>query len=84
MFARSSMRAARLVPLVALLLTLLPVRVTRAADVVATVAGSFQSEIGCPGDWQPWCDASLMSDPDGDGTYTFTVPAGGLPVGDYE
>ena len=50
----------------------------------ATVAGSFQSEIGCPGDWQPSCDLSLMSDPDGDGVYTFTIPAGTLPVGAYE
>ena len=23
--------------------------------LIATVPGNFQAEIGCPGDWQPWC-----------------------------
>lgn len=73
-----------LIPLLALLAGLLPPRAVRAAEVVATVAGSFQSELGCPGDWQPQCDRSLMRDPDGDGTYTFSIPAGGLPIGAYE
>ncbi len=84
MSIRTKNRIATLLPLLALLLGLLPYRAAGAAQVVATVAGNFQSEIGCPDDWQPWCDNSLMSDPDGDGTYTFTVAAGGLPVGDYE
>jgi pullulanase-type alpha-1,6-glucosidase len=47
--------------------------------VIATVAGSFQSEVGCPGDWAPSCLRSMMQDPDGDGLYVFTasLPAGG-------
>ncbi len=49
---------------------------------IATAAGSFQSELGCPGDWQPDCLRSWLQDPDGDGTYTLTTDA--LPVGDYE
>ena len=24
-------------------------------SVIATVPGNFQSELGCSGDWQPWC-----------------------------
>jgi glycosidase len=49
---------------------------------IAVVAGNFQSELGCPGDWQPGCVASLMSDADGDGTFTFATSA--LPPGAYE
>ncbi|WPB78414.1 pullulanase-type alpha-1,6-glucosidase [Archangium violaceum] len=47
--------------------------------VIATVAGSFQSEVGCPGDWAPSCLRSMMQDPDGDGIYVYsaTIPAGG-------
>ncbi len=40
-------------------------------SVIATVPGSFQSEMGCPGDWQPECLRSWLQDPDGDGTYQF-------------
>ncbi|MCB1054338.1 MAG: pullulanase-type alpha-1,6-glucosidase, partial [Acidobacteria bacterium] len=50
--------------------------------VIATAAGSFQSELGCSGDWQPWCLASWLQDPDGDGIYTFSTTK--LPAGDYE
>jgi pullulanase-type alpha-1,6-glucosidase len=50
--------------------------------VIATVPGSFQSEIGCPGDWQPDCLRSLLQDPDGDGVYEFRTSA--LPAGVYE
>ena len=50
--------------------------------VIATLAGSFQSELGCPADWQPWCLRSWLQDPDGDGIYTFST--GKLPAGDYE
>src|SRR3954452_3489890 len=49
---------------------------------VAVVAGSFQSELGCPGDWQPDCLSSRLEDPDGDGAYTFETTA--LPAGNYE
>ena len=44
--------------------------------------GSFQSELGCPGDWQPDCLRSWLQDPDGDGTYSFETTA--LPAGSYE
>ena len=49
---------------------------------IATAPGSFQSEIGCSGDWQPDCLRSWLEDPDGDGTYTFTTTA--IPQGSYE
>jgi hypothetical protein len=51
-------------------------------SVIAVATGSFQSELGCPGDWQPDCLRSWLQDPDGDGIYTFTTR--GLPAGNYE
>jgi hypothetical protein len=50
--------------------------------IIATVPGSFQSELGCPGDWQPDCLRSWLQDPDGDGIYSFSTTA--IPAGDYE
>jgi pullulanase len=50
--------------------------------VIATAPGSFQSELGCPGDWDPGCLRSWLQDPDGDGIYTFATRA--LPPGNYE
>ncbi|HEX4982187.1 MAG TPA: alpha-amylase family glycosyl hydrolase, partial [Ilumatobacteraceae bacterium] len=50
--------------------------------VIATAAGSFQSELGCPGDWQPECLRSMLQDPDGDGTYRFVTTD--IPAGSYE
>jgi len=44
-------------------------------STIAVAAGSFQAELGCPGDWQPDCLRSWLQDPDGDGTYTFTLTA---------
>jgi hypothetical protein len=49
---------------------------------VPVAVGSFQSELGCPGDWQPDCLRSWLEDPDGDGTATFQTTA--LPAGSYE
>lgn len=49
---------------------------------IAVAPGSFQSELGCPGDWQPDCLRSWLQDPDGDGTYAFVTDA--LPAGNYE
>jgi len=49
---------------------------------IATLPGSFQSELGCPGDWDPSCLRSWLQDPDGDGTYTFSTAS--LPAGNYE
>jgi hypothetical protein len=52
------------------------------ASVIATAAGSFQSELGCPADWDPGCLRSWLQDPSDSGTYSFTTTA--LPKGDYE
>ncbi len=43
-----------------------------------TVAGSLQSEIGCPTDWDPACPASRLDFDTGDGLWhgVFTLPAG--------
>jgi glycosidase len=49
---------------------------------IVTAPGSFQSELGCPGDWQPDCLRSWLQDPDGDGTFTFQTDD--LPAGNYE
>ncbi len=51
-------------------------------SVIATVPGSYQSELGCPGDWQPDCLRSWLQDPDGDGTYYFSTTD--IPAGSYE
>jgi len=51
-------------------------------SVIAVAPGSFQSELGCPGDWQPDCLRSWLQDPDGDGIYAFSTTA--LPAGSYE
>jgi glycosidase/fibronectin type 3 domain-containing protein len=51
-------------------------------SVIAVAPGSFQSELGCPGDWSPDCLRSWLQDIDGDGIYTFETTA--LPAGSYE
>src|SRR2546427_520052 len=51
-------------------------------SVIAVAPGSFQSELGCPSDWDPSCLRSWLQDPDGDGVYTFETTA--LPKGSYE
>lgn len=51
---------------------------TATPSAVALV-GSLQSEIGCPGDWQPDCAASMLLPVEGSATLyraTFDVPAG--------
>jgi pullulanase-type alpha-1,6-glucosidase len=53
-----------------------------AQDPIVTAAGSFQDELGCPGDWDPSCMRSWLKDIDGDGTYTFSTTA--IPSGSYE
>jgi glycosidase len=52
------------------------------SSTIATAAGSFQSEIGCPGDWQENCLRSWLQDPDSDGIYSFSTLA--IPFGNYE
>src|SRR5690606_19925211 len=51
-------------------------------SIIANVPGSYQSEIGCPDDWQPWCLRTLLQDIDGDGIYTYSTAA--IPAGFYE
>lgn len=47
------------------------------APAPVTLAGSFQSELGCPGDWQPDCTRTdLAVQPNGHAAGTFTIPAG--------
>ncbi|HEY0142103.1 MAG TPA: pullulanase-type alpha-1,6-glucosidase [Thermoanaerobaculia bacterium] len=48
---------------------------------IVTAPGSYQSEIGCGGDWAPDCLRSWLQDPDGDGLFTMAVH---LPAGNYE
>ncbi|HEY3003615.1 MAG TPA: alpha-amylase family glycosyl hydrolase, partial [Kribbellaceae bacterium] len=58
-------------------LVAVPLPRATAADRVVTIAGSLQSELGCPGDWQPSCPQSELT-PAGGTSYRrdFTVPAG--------
>lgn len=49
---------------------------------IITLAGSFQSELGCTADWAPSCLAAMMFDQNGDGTFQFTTDD--LPTGSYE
>lgn len=60
----------------ALLLGLVTAAAASPASV--TIAGSLQSELGCPGDWDPACVATHLAYDAGDDVWqaTFTVPAG--------
>jgi glycosidase len=49
---------------------------------IVVAPGSFQSEMGCAGDWDPACMRSWLQDPDGDGTYTLSTTQ--IPPGSYE
>lgn len=49
---------------------------------IITLAGSFQSQVGCSGDWQPNCLAAWMHDDDGDGIWEWSTQA--LADGSYE
>jgi glycosidase len=51
-------------------------------STIAVAPGSFQSELGCSGDWDPSCLRSWLQDIDGDGIYGFETTA--LPAGSYE
>jgi hypothetical protein len=50
-------------------------------SIIAVAAGSFQSELGATGDWDPANLRSWLQDPDGDGIYSFSAI---LPAGNYE
>ncbi|MDX1993461.1 MAG: extracellular solute-binding protein [bacterium] len=45
-----------------------------------TLVGSLQDEAGCPAEWDPACEVTVMTD-DGGGQWSITVT---LPAGDYE
>lgn len=49
-----------------------------AEPISVTIAGSFQSEVGCPGDWRPDCAATHLTFDANDGVWqgTFSIPAG--------
>ncbi|WP_421734590.1 pullulanase-type alpha-1,6-glucosidase [Cellulomonas sp.] len=49
-----------------------------AADRTVALVGSLQSELGCPGDWQPDCTTTDLALTATEGVYSadFTVPAG--------
>ncbi|MEA2463749.1 MAG: hypothetical protein QOJ98_1496, partial [Acidobacteriota bacterium] len=48
---------------------------------IVTAPGSYQSEVGCGGDWDPSCLRSWLQDPDGNGVYEMTLY---IPAGNYE
>ncbi|WP_434597918.1 pullulanase-type alpha-1,6-glucosidase [Streptomyces sp. A5-4] len=52
------------------------------SSILVTAVGDFQSELGCTTDGDTDCLASWLTDPDGDGTSTFTTAA--LPAGTYK
>lgn len=45
------------------------------------LVGSLQDELGCDADWAPACTTTALTDPDGDGTWTYTAT---VPAGSYE
>jgi pullulanase-type alpha-1,6-glucosidase len=51
-------------------------------SIIATVPGDFQSEIGCPGDWDPSCFRSWLQDINDTSIYSFTTSS--IPAGSYE
>ena len=55
---------------------------TDAQSTIVTAPGSYQSELGCPGDWAPDCMQPWLQDPDGDGTFVWRSDR--IPAGAYE
>ena len=53
-----------------------------AEHAMMTLAGSFQSELGCSSDWAPDCMRGWLIDPDGDGVATYATSR--LAPGSYE
>jgi len=52
------------------------------SSIIATVPGSFQSEMGCSGDWDPSCFRSWLQDVNGTSIYSFSTNS--IPAGSYE
>ncbi|HEY7884860.1 MAG TPA: pullulanase-type alpha-1,6-glucosidase [Cellvibrionaceae bacterium] len=50
--------------------------------VIATAVGDFQSELGCPGDWQPECMITWVQDLNNTGIYQYTTTD--IPAGSYQ
>ncbi|HHU10039.1 MAG TPA: hypothetical protein GXZ60_08505 [Intrasporangiaceae bacterium] len=50
--------------------------------LTVTAPGSFQDEIGCTADWQPECVTTTLTDPDGDGVYSWRTTD--IPEGSWE
>jgi hypothetical protein len=59
-------------------LLILGVTASSANPTSVTIAGSQQSELGCPGDWQPDCAATHLTYDASDDVWqgSFTIPAG--------
>jgi hypothetical protein len=51
------------------------------APVSVTIAGSLQSEVGCPGDWDPACAVTHLTYDPADAVWQGTWP---VPAGSYE
>lgn len=51
-------------------------------SVIVVATGSFQSELGTLGDWDPGNLRSWLQDPDGDGILAFSTTM--IPAGNYE
>ena len=52
------------------------------SSIIATVPGSFQSEMGCSGDWDPSCFRSWLQDVNDTSIYSFSTNT--IPAGSYE
>ena len=50
--------------------------------LIVTAPGTYQSELGCSGDWQPACMRPWLQDKDGDGVFTWSTTK--IPAGSYE
>jgi pullulanase-type alpha-1,6-glucosidase len=51
-------------------------------SIIATVPGSFQSEMGCSADWDPSCFRSWLQDINDTSIYSFSTNT--IPAGSYE
>ena len=49
---------------------------------IVTAPGSYQSELGCPADWDPACMRPWLQDKDRDGVFTWSTTK--IPAGDWE
>src|SRR3954462_8611106 len=62
--------------------TVAPVLASHTANPTSvTIAGSLQSALGCPGDWDPGCAATHLTYDSNDDVWQATFS---LPAGNYE